>query len=132
LILPTQGDVQAAPSLPPEAGAPLLILPSATVDAVTGEVPDELLKKIIADLTERTGIPADRVLVTRSQATIWNDGSLGCPQPGVFYTQALVHGFWVILEAGGQTYDYRASDSGYFFMCQNAILPLAPAGTPGS
>ena len=111
---------------------PERIMPTETASHRTDEVPEELLNKIIADLAERTGIPSDRILVIQSQATIWNDGSLGCPQPGVFYTQALVNGFWVILEAEGQKYDYRASESGYFFICKNGTAPLAPRGTPGS
>jgi hypothetical protein len=31
---------------------------------------------------------------------VWNDGSLGCPEPGMMYTQALVNGYWLIIEAG--------------------------------
>jgi hypothetical protein len=36
----------------------------------------------------------------------WSDGALGCPAPGRFYTQALVPGFRVQLEAGGERFDY--------------------------
>jgi hypothetical protein len=34
------------------------------------------------------------------------------------YTQALVDGYWVVLAVGEQEYDYRASDTGYFFLCE--------------
>jgi hypothetical protein len=113
-------------------GLPERIPPTGMVSPMTGEVPDELLDMIMADLVERTGVAINRILVIQAQATIWNDGSLGCPQPGVFYTQALVNGFWVILEADGKKYDYRASESGYFFICENEFPPVSPPGTPDS
>jgi hypothetical protein len=47
----------------------------------------------------------------------WNDGSLGCPEPGNMYTEALVNGYWVIIKARGQTYDFRADSRGSFILC---------------
>jgi hypothetical protein len=99
---------------------------------VTGEAPAELLRTIMADLAERTGVASDKILIVRAQAITWSDGSLGCPQPGMFYTQALVNGYWVVLEADGAKYDYRASGSGYFFLCENGSPPVTPAGAPDS
>jgi hypothetical protein len=100
--------------------------------SITGEVPTPLLDNILKDLVERTGAaPADVILI-QAQAVIWNDGSLGCPQPGIFYTQALVKGYWVVFEINGQKYNYRASGSGYFFLCENESPPISPPGTPDS
>lgn len=99
---------------------------------VTGEVPAELLDPILKDLAERTGAAPEKISVIQAQAIVWNDGSLGCPQPGVMYTQALVNGFWVILEVGEQKYDYRAAETGYFFLCERGLPPISPPGTPDS
>lgn len=97
---------------------------------VTGEVPLELLDLILKDLTARTGAAPGQVSVIRTQAVVWNDGSLGCPQPGMVYTQALVKGYWVELEISGKKFDYRASDTGYFLLCESgfppSILPVTP------
>ena len=30
-----------------------------------------------------------------------SDGSLGCPQPGEFYTQVLVRGYWIVFDVEG-------------------------------
>jgi len=92
---------------------------------VLGEVPTALLDEIIADLTERLEVDPEDVNVQRAQAVIWNDGSLGCPKPGQFYTQALVDGYQVVLSVADRVYDYRASQRGYFFLCEPA-LPLTP------
>jgi hypothetical protein len=89
-------------------------------DQPTG-VPADLLERIIAHALERAG-GADRsdVRVVRSEVTTWNDGSLGCPQPGMMYTQALVEGYWVVLDIAGATHDYRATRRGSFIRCDGA------------
>ncbi len=53
----------------------------------------------------------------------WPDGSLGCPQPGMRYTQALVSGSLIVLEANGLFYEYHSGGGGDPFYC---ALPTAP------
>ena len=52
------------------------------VEATVGEVPDDLLDKIIKDHLSK--IAADRIdiEVLHAESLIWNDGSLGCGKPG--------------------------------------------------
>jgi hypothetical protein len=109
-------------TLPPE----LEKVETPDADPILGEVPDEILEKIIADLLARTNNDRESVDVLRAQSVIWNDGSLGCPQPGEFYTQSLVEGYWVLLKAGEREYDYRASETGYFFLCEGGLPPVNP------
>ena len=61
--------------------------------------------------------PAD-ITVVSAQPKVWNDGSLGCPKPGQMYTQALVPGYQVIVDAGGRQMDYHASQSGTVKQCE--------------
>lgn len=100
------------------------VTPGDLSPLVTGEVPASLLEEIRVDLAQRSGVAQDAILVIRDQAVTWSDGSLGCPQPGVFYTQALVPGYWVVLQVGEKQCDYRASESGYFFLCEGSGLPF--------
>jgi hypothetical protein len=44
------------------------------------EVPEDLLKAILADAAERMGLPTEAFTVVRAEAVTWSDGSLGCPQ----------------------------------------------------
>ncbi len=94
--------------------------------AVRGETPADLLAMIIADAAGRAGVTAAAVTVIRDEFVIWNDGSLGCAEPGQMYTQALVEGYWVVLEAAGVEYDYRATTRGYWFLCEGAGLQPRP------
>jgi hypothetical protein len=111
---------------------PERVPPTMVITPVTGEVPTKLLDSILEDLSERTGAAVENISVIQAQAVVWNDGSLGCPQPGVMYTQALVPGFQVVLEADGQRYDYHASETSYFALCVSGISPKFPSGTPKS
>jgi len=116
-ILPAVRGPELAPVNPEEEGEP-----------VTGEAPAKLLEDIRADLAERTQASREEMVVMRDQAVTWRDGSLGCPQPGMMYTQALVPGYWVVLQVGEKEYDYRASESGHFVLCEGR--GLAPVASP--
>jgi hypothetical protein len=100
----------------------------STPDPVVGEVPEELLRAILEDAETRAG--GEDLAVLRAEAVTWNDGSLGCPEPGMMYTQATVNGYWVVIKSGSQEFDYRAAASGFFTLCEQG-LPR-PVTSPGS
>jgi hypothetical protein len=47
----------------------------------------------------------------------WSDGSLGCPQPGMNYTQAVVPGWRIVLATGSRSLEYHANDAGRVVHC---------------
>lgn len=87
----------------------------------TAAVPEPYLERVIADAADRSGVPPDRLEVIRAQAVQWRDGSLGCPEPGMMYTQAIVDGYWIELAAAGQRFDYRLDGRGNFRLCQQPV-----------
>ena len=92
-------------------------------EPATGEVPSAIMADLIADAAERTGEEPDAIEVVQAAAVTWNDGSLGCPEPGMFYTQALVDGYHVILRAGDEELDYRVGAQGGFRLCEGSGRP---------
>ena len=107
------GSVESPPALKPEAAA----------------VPNDLQSIVAAakqDAIAR-GAPAQAITVQSAQRVTWRDGSLGCPDPQMQYTQALVPGWRVILRVGDLTYDYHAATNGQVFLCprERATEPLA-------
>jgi hypothetical protein len=90
---------------------------------MTGEVPAEILAELVADAAQRTATEAAEVDVIQAEAVTWNDGSLGCPEPGMMYTQALVDGYQVILRAGDEELDYRVGAGGGFRICEGGGRP---------
>ena len=71
----------------------------------------------LTDAARRTGFKRTEVEVLSAEAVTWPDGSLGCPQPGMMYTQALVPGFRIRVRAGAETLDYHAGRRGAPMFC---------------
>jgi hypothetical protein len=91
----------SSPSLPPP--------PSAPPDVV----------RAVEDLSATLGVAPEEVEVVSTEEVTWRDGSRGCAQPGMSYTQALVDGSRIILRAGGQTYEYHSGGSQPPSRCEN-------------
>jgi hypothetical protein len=73
------------------------------------------------------GVLAQAITVQSAQRVTWRDGSLGCPERHVQYTQALVPGWRVVLRAGDKTFDYHAAANGHLMLCPpgRATEPIA-------
>ena len=82
-----------------------------------GEVPEAFLDAILEEAASLSSVDVDQILVIRAEAVTWPNGALGCPEPGMMYTQALVNGYWVVVQAGGQNYDFRIGSTGDFRLC---------------
>lgn len=104
--------------------------PGAEIELPTGEVPPSLFSAVLEDVLAVSGGGRADVEVVKAEAITWNDGALGCPQPDVMYTQALVPGYQVIFGIGGKTFDYHLADSGFFVLCENDLPSFVPGGTP--
>jgi hypothetical protein len=89
---------------------------------------DSIVAAALEDAASRTGLPARSLSVAEAGAVVWRDGSLGCPEPGMGYTQALVPGYRVRLRAGDRILDYHASRTGRLLLCPQgrAEAPLPP------
>jgi hypothetical protein len=76
----------------------------------------------IDDLSKRTGVPKSDIKVVSVEAVQWSDTSLGCPQPDRMYAQVVTPGYRIVLEAGGQTYEYHSAGVGVG-LCQPQKQP---------
>lgn len=78
------------------------------------------------DAASRLAVSADAIGVVSAQRVTWPDGSLGCPEPDMHYTQALVPGWRIFLRANGRTLDYHAAANGHFYLCppERATEPI--------
>ena len=95
--------------------------------AVAG-APAEMIEAALDDAANRSTTARADIKVTSAEAVTWPDGSLGCPQPGMAYTQALVAGYRIVLQAGEQTLNYHAMSRGRPVFCPaNRVAPAVPA-----
>ena len=90
----------SSPSSPPHSSAP----------------PDVV--RAVEDLSATLGVAPEEVEVVSTEEVTWRDGSRGCAQPGMSYTQALVDGSRITLRVGGQTYEYHSGGSQPPSLCE--------------
>src|SRR5215472_12384551 len=79
---------------------------------VAPQVPEAILNSILKEAAKLANVPPQELVIVRAEAVVWSDGSLGCPEPGMEYTQALINGYWVVIKAAGQEYDFRVGGGG--------------------
>lgn len=77
------------------------------------------------DLADRLGVGADTIKIKIARQITWRSGALGCPKPGMSYTQAQVPGVLILLDVEGETYGYHAQTNQKPFYCpaRQAVIP---------
>ena len=93
-------------------------------ESISGEVPQELVRQVVDEAAARAEVDPSEVVVVAADAVTWSDGSLGCPEPGMAYTQALVPGYRVVVEAGDVEMSFHASGSGDSVFCEDPRPPV--------
>jgi hypothetical protein len=131
-VVPTAPATPAQPFPPTEA----VPAPAATFTVSETLVPEEtvtepmkptpqnpyianLVQKARQDLAARLNIPVDQIELLSFEDVVWPDGSLGCPQPGMAYTQVMVEGYRILLQYNGQVYAYHGGGSNPPFLCED-------------
>ncbi len=99
------------------------VVPSTSGESLPDYLDEGLIDEVRELASDETGIPPGEFEVETAVEVTWSDGSLGCPQPGQAYTQALVDGYWVVLSHDSDTYDYRAGPDREFRLCPGGGAP---------
>lgn len=93
--------------------------PSRGVTLTTSELAGlshEALKAAIIDLASSNDVDPSLIGVASLKEVEWASGALGCPEPGVAYTQAIVPGFQVLLVVGNVEHYYHTGH-GAMLLC---------------
>ena len=88
---------------------------------VLGEGLPSAVEFAMADLAAYLGESIDVIDWVSQEEVDWPDGSLGCPQPDMSYTQAIVNGSLIILEVNGVPYEYHSKAGSDPFLCLLSI-----------
>ncbi len=78
---------------------------------------DDAVEMARQDLAERLDSDTEAIRVLDARRVTWRDGSRGCPEEGMMYTQALVEGLYILLELNGEQHAYHAGRDGVPFAC---------------
>jgi hypothetical protein len=95
--------------------------------AVSPDPDDPAGRKLVTqakeDLAHQLSIPLSAISLLKFKEVVWPDSSLGCPRPGLAYTQVLQPGFLIRLSARGRSYEFHAGARGAPFLCSQPRVP---------
>lgn len=83
-----------------------------------------------ADLARRLEIDEAGIDVIGAEFVTWPNSALGCPEPDMMYTQALVPGYRIRLRADGAVHHYHGANDKPPFRCSadRVTEPTVSAG----
>jgi hypothetical protein len=90
-----------------------------------------LAEQAKADLARRRGAALDAIEVVEARSVTWPNPGLGCPQPGMAYTQVPVDGVLIRLRVNGQIFNYHGGGSRAPFLCEQPAQDDSQAPAPG-
>jgi hypothetical protein len=83
----------------------------------TAAVPREVRRAVAADAARRLKVNENMVVLSGAERLTWNDSSLGCPQPGMHYSQALVPGYRIVAKSADGALVYHTDNTGNLVLC---------------
>ena len=99
-------------------------------DDTTGMIDlDAAVAAARADLAQRRELDEADIDVADARAVTWPNGAMGCPEEDMMYTQALVPGYYILLDAGGDRHAYHAGRDGQPFHCPSDRSQKPPRST---
>ncbi len=90
----------------------------------TGGIDEETIAALLAAAAAEANVDLDEIRVVTAEQVTWPNGAIGCPEPGMGYTEALVPGYRVVLEIDGEELNFHASEGGEFFFCDDPEPPV--------
>ena len=114
-----------APSLPSVAPSVVPTSDLADVPLPPGVMERPAVRAAVEDAATRRKVSPDQVVGAVFVPVTWNDGSLGCPQKDMSYTQATVEGELLVLRVDGALMEYHGRVGGPYTYC------AAPSGGYG-
>ena len=110
---PTTTAVATPPAQP--AVAPLV---SPVPGANVGPDEQQAVAAALQDAATHLGVAAGELSVQQVEAREWGDSSLGCPQPGLLYSQVVTPGFLIVINSRGKQLEYHSDTRARVVLCR--------------
>lgn len=103
--------------------------PAPPSDGTSEDLPrsseiDDMVDAAVADLAHRLSVDGHAITIVSVESVTWPNGAMGCPEPGMSYTQALVEGVRVELTVDGTPYWYHQGGSNPIRYCADPREPV--------
>lgn len=93
----------------------------------TDTILTQQIERVQAKLIEEImGSNVDDIAFVSAQSVEWADSSLGCPRPGMLYTQVITQGYKIVLRVGDIEYQFHtdANLDGQILLCTKQSSPF--------
>lgn len=91
---------------------------------------ERFVLKAKEDLANRLYIDIGQIELVEFKAMVWPDSSMGCPQPGMEYTQVQREGYLIRLRHGSELFNYHGGKNRLPFLCEKTagddVIPSHP------
>jgi hypothetical protein len=101
---------------------PVVVEEEETPEMSRPDIPEEsepMVERVRLDLAARLDVEREAVGVVKVEGVDWADSSLGCPEPDMMYLMVITPGYYIVLEAGGEQYDYHTDQRSHFVFCRD-------------
>lgn len=127
-IDPTQTPLSAE-ALTPTDQETAAVTPWPTAALPDDPAQRELIDQARADLAQRLSVAPEALGFVAFEAVTWPDAGLGCPEPGLAYTQVQVDGYRITFGQGKRMFTYHGGAGRGPFLCESAAgTPAPPPG----
>jgi hypothetical protein len=72
----------------------------------------------LSDAAAHLGVSRADLQVQQVEAREWSDSSLGCPRPGLMYSQIVTPGYLIVITGAGKLLEYHSDARGNVVLCQ--------------
>lgn len=102
---------------PPSVSA---LNPSASPVAPASPNPEaqSVIDATVREAASYAAVAATDVKVQQLEAREWPDSSLGCPRPGLMYSQIVTPGYLIVVQAGERVLEYHSDARGRVVLCR--------------
>ena len=77
------------------------------------DLPISVIDPVVAEIARMAGVGVEQVTIVSAVSVTFPDSSLGCPLPGMAYSQIVTDGYKILATAAGTTYDYRGTGASF-------------------
>jgi hypothetical protein len=89
-----------------------------------------MVHRAAQDLAKRLTIDISQITLLSVKERQWRDSSLGCPKPGMNYLMVITPGYEILLQAGGEIYEYHTNLNSTVVLCGSGDAPVAEPENP--
>ena len=121
-VAPTHPELKVTETLFSTPLTPKITRETSVLDEMTtpgNQQPDNIfIEQAKEDLASRLNVAKDQIELIEFKAVVWPDGSFGCPQPGIAYTQVQREGYLIRLRFDSKLFDYHGGGNRPPFLCE--------------